>query len=243
MCVLLSLTYNFLFVLVCFLFSSVVSVPDVPTVSQAGFLLKRDDKYRWHRYWCRIDSQDMKLLVFSDSHEETLVKSIPLVTVTTSFGIPQATECDKENCFILSCVADGGEESGGGVIEDIVLAAYSDVEYQQWRSTLTILTGTRDSLRMSSGSLLESAHWGTLPPGHDAASTSSSNFSSNRESVISTTSSLPYMLRLPNHESPPRVRSPLGQGSSIGDTSSLSSKQLQPLPSPPHEVCKTAICV
>ena len=228
------------FILCTFLPPPVVSVPDnMPTVCHSGFLLKRDDKYRWHRYWCRIDSKDMKFLVFSDSHEETLLKSISLATVTSSFAVPQATqaaECDKENCFTLSCVVDSGEESGGGIIEEIVLAAYSDVDYQQWRSVVTALTGNRDSLRISSASLLDSSHWGIVPPGHDAASTSSSNFSSNRESIISTTSSLPYTLRLPNHESPPRGRSPLGQGSSIGDTSSLSSKQLQPLPSPPPEV-------
>ena len=208
----------------------------MPTVSQTGFLLKRDDKYRWHRYWCRVDSKDMKFLVFSDSHEESLVKSVPLVTITSSFDTLQAAECDKENCFVLSGVADGGEESGSGCSEEIFLAAYSDVDFHQWRSALTILGRSRDSMRMSFGSLLDSSHWGTLPPGHDAASTSSSNFSSNRESVISTTSSLPYTLRLATHESPPRGRSPLGQGAVVGDASMISSKQLQPLPSLPPEV-------
>ena len=209
----------------------------LPTVCQTGFLLKRDDKFRWHRYWCRVDGKDTKFFVFSDSHEEGLIKSVPLVTVTTSFGSPQATaDCDKENCFVLTGTADAGEESGSGVTEEVYLAAYSDVDYHQWRAAFSILTGTRDSMRMSSGSLLDSSHWGTLPPTHDTASISSSNFSSNRESVISTTSSLPYALRLPNHESPPRGRSPLEQVAGAGDTSTLSSKQMQPLPSPPPAV-------
>ena len=186
----------------------------------------------------------MKFFVFNDSHEDTLVKSVPLATVTTSFSSPQtAVESDKENCFVLTGTADAGEESGSGTSEEIVLAAYSDVDYQQWCSAFSILSGTRDSMRISSGSLLDSSHWAPLPPSHDTASTSSSNFSSNRESVISTTSSLPYTLRLPSHESPPRGRSPLEQGAVVGDTSTLSAKQMQPLPSPPPEVKYTQCLV
>jgi hypothetical protein len=209
------------------------SLPDqILSGHQTGFLLRRDDKYRWHRYWCKADSKDMRFHIFSDSTEETVIKSVPLATVTASFGAVQAIECDKENCFVLFAVADTGEG-----IEEIYLAAYSDVEYQQWRSVLSILTGSRDSMRISSASLLDSSQWAALAPGHDNASTSSSNFSSNRESVISTTSSLPFGLRVPSHDSPPRGRSPLEQGAvAPGDTGTLSSKQLQPLPSPPPEV-------
>ena len=209
------------------------SVPEqIPSVHQCGFLLKRDDKYRWHRYWCKVDSKSMTFYIFNDSNEETLVKCIPLATVTSLFG-SQASEGDKENCFVLSSVTDVGTE---GDNEDIYLAAYSDVEYQQWHSAMSMLSGTRESVRMSSISFLDGSQWGTVAPGHENASTSSSNLSSNRESMISTTSSLPYILRIPSQDSPPRGRSPLEQGVSAGDTSTLLSKQLQPLPSPPPEV-------
>ena len=212
-------------------------LPDqIPSIYQAGFLLKRDDKYRWHRYWCRVDGKDMKFSIFSDSNEETLLKQLPLVTVTSLFGPPQTMECDKENCFIISGILDGGSEGENGSSEEIHLAAYSDVDYQQWRAALSLLTGTRESVRMSSASFMDSTQWSLPSADVDAASTSSSNFSSNRESMISTTSSLPLILRPPSHDSPPRGRSPLEQGVSAGDTSTLSSKQLQPLPSPPPEV-------
>lgn len=199
-----------------------------------GFLLKRDDKYRWHRYWCKLDGKDMKFSIFNDSNEETLVKRFPLVTVKSSFGPLQATECEKENCFVLSGTIDGGNEGEHGNTEDVYLAAYSDVDYQHWHAALTLLTGTHESLRMSSASFLENTQWASA---HDNTSTSSSNLSnSNRESIVSTTSSLPYILRLPGQESPPHGRSPLDQGASTGDTGGLPSKQLQPLPSPPSEV-------
>ena len=210
----------------------------MPSVYHTGFLLKRDDKYRWHRYWCKVDSKNMKFFIFSDSNEEMLVKFLPLETVTTSFCLSQATEGDKENCFILSGIATGGTE-GDGSSEEIYFAAYSDVEYQQWHSVMSLITGTRESLRMSSTSFLDGNQWG-LAAAHDNTSTSSSNFSSNRESMISTTSSLPYVLRIPSQDSPPRGRSPLEQGASAGDSSEcwrLSIKQQQPLPSPPPEVC------
>ena len=210
-------------------------LPDqIPSVHHAGFLLKRDDKYRWHRSWCKADGKDMKFLIFNDANEETLVKRLPLRTVTSLFGPPHAPECDKENCFILSGILDGGIEGESGSSDEIYLAAYSEADYQQWRAALSLLTGTRESVRMSSASFLEGSQWAALP---DTVSTSSSNFSSsNRESMISTTSSLPYSLRLPGHDSPPRGRSPLEQGMSAGDTSTLSNKQQQPLPSPPPAV-------
>ena len=186
-------------------------LPDqIPSVLMTGFLLKRDDKYRWHRYWCKVDGKDMKFFIFSDSNEETLIKRLPLATVTSLFGPPQTPECDKENCFILSGIQDGGTEGENGGSEEIYLAAYSDADYQHWHATLSLLTGTRESVRMSSASLLEGTQWGVPAAVNDSISTSSSNFSSNRESMISTTSSLPYILRPPSHDSPPRGRSPPG---------------------------------
>ena len=178
----------------------------------------------------------MKFSIFSDSNEESLLKQLPLETVTSLFGPPQANECDKENCFILSGILDGGSEGESGTSEEIYLAAYSEADYHQWRSALSLLTGSRESVRMSSASFLDGAQWGVLPIGQDSASTSSSNFSSNRDSMISTVSSLPYGLRLPGHDSPPRGRSPLEQGVSAGDAQMVSNKQQQPLPSPPPAV-------
>lgn len=225
------------YILLCFLSPVGGFLPDqIPSVYQSGFLLKRDDKYRWHRYWCKVDGKDMKFFVYSDSNEETLIKKFPLETVTSLFGPPQTTECDKENCFILSGILEKGNDGDIGSSEEIYLAAYSDADYQQWRAALSLLTGTRGSMRMSSASFLDSSQWAAMTAGNDGASTSSSNFSSNRESMISTTSSLPYVLRPPSHDSPPRGRSPLEQGVSAIDTSTLSTKQQQPLPSPPHEV-------
>ena len=214
-----------------------IFLPDqMPAVHQASFLLKRDDKFRWHRYWCKTDSKDMKFSIFSDSNEERLLKQLPLETVTSLFGPPQTTDCDKENCFILSGMIDGGAESETGTSEEIYLAAYSEADYHQWRSTLSLLTGSRESVRMSSASLLDGSQWGAPIFALDSASTSSSNFSSNRESMISTISLLPSSLRLLGHDSPPRGKSPLEQGISAGDSHTLSNKQQQPLPSPPPAV-------
>ena len=201
-------------------------MPDhMPTVNQTGFLLRRDDKYRWHRFWCKVDSKDMKFCIFNDANEELLIKQLPLERVTTIFNPPQAAECDKENCFILSGIIDGGIEGESETNEEIYLAAYSQADYHQWRAVLSLLTGTNESVRISSASFLDSSQWG----GH---STSREMLSaSNRESMISTASFLPSGLFLPGHDS-------MG----AGDVST-SSKQSQPLPSPPPPVSPWAMGV
>ena len=197
-----------------------VFVPDqIPTVNQTGFLLRRDDKYRWHRHWCKVDSKDMKFFIFNDANEELLIKQLPLERVTTIFNPPQTAECDKENCFILSGILDGNIEGESESSEEIYLAAYSEADYHQWRAVLSLLTGTNESVRISSASFLDSSQWGVQSTGNDIVSRS------NRESMISTASFLPSGMYLPGHDS----------GISSGDVSTL-LKQHQPLPSPPPVV-------
>ena len=212
----------------------------LPAVIQSGFLLRRDDKYRWHRCWCKTDSKEMKFFIYEDSNEDELFRSFSLEDTSVQFLPQPSLECDKENCFSISGVVDRlaePEVGGGTTTTDLYFAAYSDSEYQQWKDMMHILTETGDSARMSISSFLDTNQW-VPQAGPDSASTSSSNFSSNRESMISTTSS--QTLQLPKFhasDSPPRVKVGDHERTGADETKSLSvTKQQQPLPSPPRPV-------
>lgn len=199
----------------------------LPAVMQSGFLLRRDDKYRWHRCWCKSDGNEMKFFIYEDSNEDVLIRSFSLENTSVHFLPQLSLECDKESCFSVSGVVDKATEPEGATTTTLYFAAYSESEYQQWKDVMHVLTASSDPARMSVASFMDT------PAGPDSASTSSSNFSSNRESMISTTSSqLCNYRNSVRGDSPPRGRV---EHSTADDSKPLSViKQQQPLPSPPQ---------
>ena len=204
----------------------------LPTLLQTGYLLRRDE-YRWHRSWCKADNKEMKFSIYEDSNEEVLVRAFSLENASAQFNIQPTQEIDKDHCFIISGIVDGRSEKEGNSSNgnELYFAAYTEAEYQQWKDALHLLTASRESGRLS---FLDPSQGG-----QDSTSTSSSNFSSNRESMVSTASSLLYSSRFSGRsESPTRGRS-LDRDHSlmVDDSKALSlAKQQQPLPSPPRTV-------
>ena len=185
----------------------------------------------------------MKFYIYEDNNEEALVKSFSVENTTPRFGSSTIPDCDKENCFTISGISHGMGDGRSSVAmtpdgettptliasspqmsDEIYFAAYSDADLHKWKEALHLLTSSRESGRIS----IEGGTW-LAPATHDSASTSSSNFSSNRESIISTTSSL-----LTNNRMSTRSDT-LDRDHTLTDefrAMSL-SKQQQPLPSPP----------
>ena len=233
-----------------FTVSEIHEQPRMPTISHSGYLLRRDDKYRWHRSWCRLESRDMKFSIYEDNNEEVLVKSFSVENTTPRFGSGNIPDCDKENCFAITGVTSStsGENPTSVAMtpegetappltatspqlnDEIYFAAYSDADLRQWKEALHMLT--EPNLLEGGGSWLS-------PVGHDSASTSSSNFSSNRESMISTTSSA-YMA---NNRISTRSDT-LERDHPITDEIKMMSltKQQQPLPSPPPLHVSNIVC-
>jgi len=180
----------------------------------------------------------MKFCIYEDSNEEVLVRSFSLESASAQFGLPPMQEIDKDHCFLITGIFDGPSEKDSGTSggDEIYFAAYTETEYRQWKDALHLLTASRES-GQSSLSFLDASQGG-----QDSTSTSSSNFSSNRESMISTASSLLYTYRFSGRsESPTRGRSlDRDHNLMVDDTKTLSlAKQQQPLPSPPHAVSLT----
>lgn len=232
--------YKCIHSLFCVVVSDVSEPLAPPHQSHSGYLLWRDDKLRWHRCWCKAESRDMRFYIYEDTNEEILLRSFTLENVTVRYMHKgQTADSEKDNCLILSGILyDALGESSGNKMEasitpiDVCFAAYTDSEYKKWKDVLKLLqvnvVSSRDSTRISL--LLDGNPWSSAVA-HDSASSSSSNFSSNRDSIVSNTSSLHNTHRMSS-------RSDLGEGKEFGeDTKSLSlSKQLQPLPSPPHQI-------
>ena len=175
----------------------------------------------------------MKFSIYEDSNEEVLVRAFSLENASAQFNIQPTQEIDKDHCFVISGIADGRSEKEGNSSNgnELYFAAYTEAEYRQWKDALHLLTASRESGRLS---FLDPSQGG-----QDSTSTSSSNFSSNRESMVSTASSLLYSSRFSGRsESPTRGRS-LDRDHSlmVDDSKALSlAKQQQPLPSPPRTV-------
>ncbi len=219
----------------------------LPGAAHAGYLLRRDDKYRWHRSWCRVDSKEMKLFIYEDINEEILIRSFSLDGVTTRFGAHSVPDSEKENSFAIcgigcaieplpvpsssepnennGLVSPAPPPSSSGTSDEAYFAAYSESDYRHWKEVLHMMTSSRESSRISL-SFLDNAQWlGT----HDSTSTSSSSFGSNRESVISNTSSL--------NRNSGKIEVTESKAEPGPEESSLRlsvTKQQQPLPSPPH---------
>ena len=210
-----------------------------PSVYHSGILLRRDDKFRWHRCWCKVDSTRMKFFIYEDSSEEALVRSFSLENTNVQFN-PTIEDYDKENCFVITGITDVAVEveASNAPKEEIYFAAYCEGEFDQWKGALQLLVSSRESARISLPSL-DGSPW-AIQTGQDSASTSSSNFSSNRDSMISTTSSL-----LTSYRNSSRADSQAPEREQVGaeDIKALSqAKQQQPLPSPPHAV-SVLICM
>ena len=181
----------------------------------------------------------MRFYIYEDINEEILLRSFSLENTTTEFGGHVIVDSGKDNSFMVSGalydalgVSTGNEMEASSSPVDICFAAYTDSELKKWKDVIQLLSSCRDSTDISL-SLLDGNSW--LPQVnmvHDSTSSSSSNFSSNRESLISNTSSLVNTHRMSS-------RSDLGDGKEhtfADDAKSLSvSKQQQPLPSPPHQ--------
>ena len=197
----------------------------------------------------------MKFSIFEDNNEEVLVKSFSVENTTPRFGSATIPDCDKENCFTISGISNivGDHPSSVAMTPDsdiaptlsatspqfsdeIYFAAYSDADLRQWKEALHMLTSSRESGRISIN-ILEGGSW-LSPAAHDSASTSSSNFSSNRESMISTTSSL-----WANTNRMSARSETLDREQPVSDEFKAMSltKQQQPLPSPPP--IHVSVCV
>ena len=202
-------------------------------VSHSGYLLWQDEKLRWHRCWCKAENRDMRFYIYEDNSEEVLVRSFSLEGPTTHFEGP-LTDQGKDNCFLITSVlydAIGGShemEASTSPI-DVHLAAYTDTEGKKWKEILQQLLLSHDAAKSLLPTLDGNASWLAPVLSRDSASSSSSNFSSNRDSVVSNTSSLVNTFRMSS-------RSDFGEGREHSLAESLSSKQQQPLPSPPHQV-------
>lgn len=202
-------------------------------VSYSGYLLWQDEKLRWHRCWCKAENRDMRFYVYEDNTEDVLLRSFSLENTLTHFEGP-VKDLGKDNCFLIAGVlydAIGG--SSGNEMEastspvDVYFAAYTESEWKKWKDILFQLLQCCDSAR----TMLSTDGNAWLAPilSHDSASSSSSNFSSNRDSVVSNTSSLVSTFRVSS-------RSDIEGKDQIlaDDGKTFPSKQLQPLPLPPQ---------
>ena len=206
----------------------------------------------------------MKFFIYEDINEEFLIKSFSLDGVSTRFGPHPVPDSDKENSFaicgiglaiepinVTSVTSESGDPNGlispappttssssGGPMDEAYFAAYSEGDYRQWKEVLHMLTGSRGSSRISL-SFLDNAQWLTTGA-HDSTSTSSSSFGSNRESMISTTSSLVNHRISANKLDIGEPKTDPGQSEESRRLSA--AKQQQPLPSPPHVQVSVYVC-
>ena len=212
--------------------SELQKIPHPFTNVISDYLLWQDEKGRWRRCWCKAENRDLRFYIYEDNNADVLLRSFSLENIQANFE-DQVINSGKDNSFLLSGVlfdAIGG--SGTNRMEatttpiDIYFAAYTESEGKKWKDILHQLISSSES----AGSFtLDSSSWLTPVLPHDSASSSSSNFSSNRDSMVSNTSSLYRAI----------PRSELGDGKEHfllegGRTLSV-SKQQQPLPSPPHQ--------
>ncbi len=207
-----------------------------PLTSLSGYLLWQDEKVRWRRVWCKAESRDMRFYIYEDNTEDVLLRSFSLENDTTHLEC-QVGDSEKDNCFLVSGVLydaiggnNGNEMEASTVPVDVYLAAYTESECKNWNSILQQLL-SHDGVKITP--VVDANSWSSTLLPQDSASSSSSNFSSNRDSMISNTSSLVNTFRVSS-------RSDLGEGkemASLDDGRNLTlSKQQQPLPSPPQQI-------
>ena len=208
--------------------------------NHSGYLLWQDEKLRWRRCWCRAEYHNTYLYIYDDSNEEVLLKSFSLENTSTKCEdqCPTETDLERENSFVISGVifesSISAEANTGSSHIDVHFAAYTDSERRKWTEVLQMVSSVRDSGRLSL-STLDGHSW--VPSFVAAVDTtsSSSNLSSNRDSMVSNSSSL--MNRM-------SVKTDIAENVKdvYSDDKSISTKQQQPLPCPPdhqvHNCCK-----
>lgn len=208
-----------------------------PFSNNSGYLLWQDEKVRWRRGWCKAEHRDLRFYIYEDNSEEYLLRSFSLEN-TTTYLEGQVSDSGKDNCFSVRGVlydAIGG--NSGNQMEasttplDIFFAAYTELECKRWKEILLSLLPNSESAQTLTA--FDSNSWLAPILPQDSASSSSSNFSSNRDSVISNTSSLVNAYRAFSRSDLGDVR----DHALYDDGKTLSvSKQQQPLPSPPHQL-------
>ena len=207
--------------------------------SHSGYLLWQDEKLRWHRCWCHAEFKDTMFFIYEDSSEEVLLKSFNLENTSTRSDIQLYADTERDNCFIISGVVFDSVGVGMSSTDvdlvnshpaDVHLAAYTESERRRWTEVLHLVSSVRDSGRLSLSTL--DGHSG-LPPYISAAdsTSSSSNFSSNRNSVVSNTSSLVNAHRISSRTESFEGARDLGLVEESKKV--VSVKQQQPLPPPP----------
>ena len=180
----------------------------------------------------------MRFYVYEDNNEDVLLRSFSLENIIVHFE-DQLAISGKDSSFLFNGVlfdAIGG--SGANKMDastspvDVCFAAYTDLECKKWKDVLHHFLSTCESAK-TMWHVMDGSSW-PMPTIQDSASSSSSNFSSNRDSVISNTSSLINTCRLPTKSELEHSVSDNGRTLSI-------PKQQQPLPSPPHQLTINAV--
>lgn len=149
------------------------------------------------------------------------------------------TDTERDNCFVISGVIFSSgitstDVDVGNSPVDVYFAAYTDSERRKWAEILQLVSSVRDSGRLSL-STLDGHSWLAPFVSTTESTSSSSNFSSNRDSVVSNTSSLV------NNAHRMSSRTEIGEGAKdlalLDESKTLSlTKQQQPLPSPPSQL-------
>lgn len=180
--------------------------------------------------------------MYEDSSEDVLLRSFCLENTSTRCDCQLVTESERDNCFVISGVVFEGAglgasstdvDHGTSTAVDVCLAAYTESERRKWTDVLQLVSSVRDSRRFSL-STVDSHSWlAQFVSATESTTSSSSNFSSNRDSVISNASSL-----LNAHRMPSRTENGEGAKESalFEESRKLSVKQQQPLPSPPSQL-------
>lgn len=125
--------------------------PSIVFSDYSGYLLRRDDKLRWHRCWCKIDVKNFS--IYTAAEADQMISLYPLERIITQFDPEISKVCDKEHCF---SVANRGCSVGGEfelkdskTSEKIYFAAYSEAELGGWKgafnAVISILPLTVDT--------------------------------------------------------------------------------------------------
>jgi len=192
--------------------------------------LWQDEKHRWQRSWGRVEYRNASLYIYEDSNEEVLLKTFSLENTITKYEDQSLTEAnfEKENSFVVSGVnLDPSAESGlEKSCTDVHFAAYTDSERRKWTEIFQLVsTSARDSGRLSL-STFDNQVWPLSFSAVVDSASSSSNLSSNRDSMVSNSSSV--MNRM-------SARADIGDNIKEAEEK-YTVKQHQPLPCPPEEL-------
>lgn len=114
-------------------------IPEQPDqiLDLSGPLLRRDDKFRWHRSFCRISPTEKSLLVYESPEETQCLYTLHLEGTKVVFN-PE--DCDRENCFIITLSSVDLQQTPTSTPSlyhsERYFAAYSEPEFKQWKMTL-----------------------------------------------------------------------------------------------------------